>query len=56
MIGCNEGDIRLVDGPTNSEGTLEICSNKLWGIVSDINWGNSAAQVVCRQLGLSTES
>ena len=30
---CTEGAIRLVNGPTKSEGTLEICHNKLWGLI-----------------------
>ena len=56
IIDCSEGDIRLVGGPSDSEGTVEICHNNLWGLVNDLNWGNAGAMVACRQLGLPTQS
>ena len=51
--GCNHGDLRLVGGPVNSEGRVEICIGGVWGRVchSYFPWNNNA-QVVCRQLGL----
>ena len=53
---CNDGDIRLTGGLTDAEGTVEICRGNLWGLVSEIEWSNSAAQVVCRQLGVNSQS
>ena len=50
ILDCNNGDIQLVGGPTETEGTVEICRIYLWGLVSDLNWGDSEARVVCRQL------
>ena len=40
---CNDGDIRLTGGLTDAEGTVEICRGNLWGLVSEIEWSNSAA-------------
>ena len=51
--GCTTGDIRLVDGSTPLEGRVEVCMNNQWGIVCHSGWGQSDAQVVCTQLGLS---
>ena len=52
---CNDGDVRLVGGKNSHEGTVEICYNNIWGMVSDFNWGKSDATVVCRQLNLGTD-
>lgn len=52
---CEDGDVRLVGGQNSHEGTVEICFNSIWGMVSDLNWGNSDALVVCRQLSLGTD-
>ena len=53
LLGCTEGDIRLVDGITRLEGHVEICKNNVWGTVCDIGWDKLDARVVCRELGLS---
>nr|XP_054755615.1 scavenger receptor cysteine-rich type 1 protein M130-like [Lytechinus pictus] len=48
-----EGDIRLVDGISNSnQGRVEIYHNGVWGTVCGRNWGWEEATVVCRQLYL----
>ena len=51
---CDDGDIRLEDGPSNIEGRVEICYNGVWGTVCDHHWDNRDAIVVCRKLGLNT--
>lgn len=50
---CDSGDIRLVDGPSNLEGRVEVCFGGTWGTVCDDFWGVQEADVVCRQLGFS---
>ena len=47
-IVCSAGDVRLVGG---TEGTVEICSMSLWGLISATNWVDINAEVVCGELG-----
>ena len=51
------GDVRLVGGPYNWEGRLEIFLDGEWGTILSASWNNShhAAQIVCEQLGLPAE-
>ena len=53
---CNDTDIRLVTGSSPNEGRVEYCSRGQWGTVCDDGWDRNNALVVCRQLGLPTES
>lgn len=55
LLGCTEGEVRLVGGSSDSEGTVEICHDKLWGLITDAGWDNKDARVICRQLNLPVE-
>ena len=53
---CNDGDLRLMNGSSSSEGRVEICYNNTFGSICDDQWGPLDAKVVCRQLGFSPMS
>ena len=53
-LDCVEGQLRLVGG-NNSEDTVEVCHDGLWGLVTDAGWDTLDAMVVCRQLQLPTQ-
>ena len=47
--------MRLAGGLSAYEGQVEVCLSGRWGTVSDDGWSDNDAQVVCRQLGYSTQ-
>ena len=55
FAGCTDGDVRLTGGSSEAEGTVEVCSDNTWGMVSGLGWGEEDAQVVCRQLRYQAE-
>ena len=55
IIDCKDGDIRLVGGKGAYEGTIEVCFENLWGLVAETGWTQTDAEIVCKQLGYTTE-
>ena len=44
--------MRLVDGPSSSEGRVEVSVDGTWGTICDDSWDANDAAVVCNALGL----
>ena len=42
--------MRLVDGPNDALGRVQVRENGVWGEVCDDRWGLEDAQVICRML------
>lgn len=55
LLDCEDGEIRLVGGPYENEGTVEICMNGLWGLISDAGFDKNDAKVLCRQAGFPND-
>lgn len=53
---CPNGDVRIVDGNSNSDGRVEICLDGEWGTVcADRHWDEEDARTTCRQLEFDDE-
>ena len=46
-----DGDVKLINGPTQYQGTVAIYYNKTWGTLCDDSWQYVDGDVICRQLG-----
>ncbi len=53
FAGCEEGDVKVVNGLDN-EGTVLMCLDGLWTMISESGWDTQEAQVACRTLGYPT--
>ena len=53
---CTDGAVRLLGGSIESEGTVEICFDNLWGLVTQSKWSTSDARVTCKQLGSPSQN
>lgn len=55
---CTDGQVRLIGGNTDYEGTVEVCLNNAWGTlqnqISTQNGRYYTAQTVCNVLGYTT--
>eukprot|EP00731_Ephydatia_muelleri_P037026 Em0380g6a len=50
---CNDGQMKLLNGSSRSEGTVQVCYNNSYGTVCDDKWNELDAMVVCRALNLN---
>ena len=50
--------MRVVDGPSNNLGRVEVYLNGVWGTVCGVvtQFSRASAEVICRQLGYTTWS
>ena len=54
-VDCEDGDIKLTGGSSEAEGTIQVCFDNQWGLISDSEWSQNSTQVVCRELGFLVE-
>ena len=52
---CVENTLRLVNGPNNVSGRVEVCLFGCWGTIHDEGWDRNSSIVACRELGVETE-
>ena len=50
-VACRNGQVKLRGGKYSNEGTVLVCYDKLWGLISDNGWSAGDAKVVCNTLG-----
>ena len=56
---CTDGSVRLVDGPVESAGRVEVCIHGVWGrVCGGYRYGfyGNYSRVVCRQLGYNVDA
>ena len=54
LSACTNGQVKLRGGI--SEGTVVVCYNNMWGLISDTAWSNGDARVICNTLGYKNNS
>ncbi len=55
-VSCSNGQLRLVGGPSPSEGRVEMCWDGTWGSICRSSWYSEETAIACEQLGFQSES
>ena len=50
-VSCEDGDLRLFGGESESKGLLQVCFSQRWGTINEDGWTLSDTSVACKQLG-----
>ena len=50
-FSCSDGEVRLIGGATENEGTIQVCMGNRFGTICDVGFNSVAAGVVCSSLG-----
>ena len=53
---CTSGDVRLVNGSSDSEGIVEVCYQGVWTTVAGNYWDYRDARVLNLQLYISVSN
>ena len=51
---CEDGDLKLVGGASESEGRLEICFSQRWTTIDGGGWSYTDTEIACKELGFLT--
>ena len=51
VASCSNGQIKLIEGPYDHRGRVEICANQRWETISRNNWQYQETRVACNALG-----
>ena len=51
---CFDGQLRLINGSTEYEGRVEICSSQRWETLNYNRWTSNTARVACIELGYAS--
>ena len=54
VADCEDGELTLIDGDTESEGRLEVCLDQRWGSIGSKGWTQLNTVVVCNYFGYET--
>lgn len=52
---CTDYEVQLIDGDSANEGKVLVCINGVWGLLCSNSIGRTDANVICNQLGYSTD-